>query len=111
MDPYTALGVDRRANPDAVRAAYRDAVRRWHPDRDPSPQARAKFLAAQQAWEILGDPKRRAEFDRSAHPGAAEVFFVKSAGVRKTVMKIVRGGQAVVADLQARRRGNTRNLE
>lgn len=52
-DPYVVLGVPAGSTAATVRAAYLEAVRRWHPDRDPSPVAALRFLAAQQAWESL----------------------------------------------------------
>ncbi|MGQ0624814.1 MAG: J domain-containing protein [Sporichthyaceae bacterium] len=54
-DPYAVLGVPAGSPAPTIRAAYLEAVRRWHPDRDPSEQAAARFLAAQQAWESLTD--------------------------------------------------------
>lgn len=110
MDPYAALGLRRGADAASVRAAYRDAVRRWHPDRDPSPEARARFLAAQQAFEILSDPLRRADHEAARRvAGAHEIVFEKTVTVRKTVARWIKGGQAVWADLQKRR--STRDLD
>lgn len=107
MDPYAALGVAPGADEEALRAAYREAVQRWHPDRDASPQAAERFLAAQQAWEVLGDPERRAAHDRRR--GTGDVMFVRSDSMRRTVARWVRAGQAVWADIAARRR--SRDLE
>ncbi len=110
MDPYAALGLPRGADAATVRTAYRDAVRRWHPDRDPTPEAAARFLAAQRAFELLSDPRRRAEDDAARRvAGAADVVFVTTASMRRTVSKWFRGGRAVWEDLQSRR--NTRDLE
>lgn len=110
MDPYLALGLPRGADAAAVRTAYRDAVRRWHPDRDPSPEARAKFLAAQRAFEILSDPMRRADHEAARRVGvAADIVFEKTVTVRKTVARWIKGGRAVWADVQSRR--STRDLE
>lgn len=112
MDPYAALGIRRSADAAAVRTAYRDAVRRWHPDRDPSPEARAKFLAAQQAFEILSDPLRKADNDAARKvAGAAEVVFERTVTVRKTVARWIKGGQAVWADIQSRRNSTGRDLQ
>jgi curved DNA-binding protein CbpA len=55
-DPYAVLGVRRGADDAAIHAAYRDAVRRAHPDAGGSAAA---FEAVQEAYETLRDPARR----------------------------------------------------
>ena len=104
MDHYGALGIGRAADADAVRAAYRDAVRRWHPDRNPGPEAAGKFLAAQRAFEVLSDPRRRAEYDRQTADGWGDLILIPLPYLKKTFERLVRGGNAVLADLAARRR-------
>ena len=104
MDHYAALGLSRSADAEAVRAAYRDAVRRWHPDRDPSPEASAKFLAAQRAFQVLSDPKRRVEYDRETANGIGDLLLIPLPFLRKQVERLVRGGNAVLADLAERRK-------
>jgi curved DNA-binding protein CbpA len=104
MDHYAALGLSRSADAESVRAAYRDAVRRWHPDRDPSPEAAAKFLAAQRAFQVLSDPKRRVEYDRETANGIGDLLLIPLPYLRKQVDRLVRGGTAVIADLNARRK-------
>lgn len=104
MDHYAALRLSRSADTEAVRTAYRDAVRRWHPDRDPSPEASAKFLAAQQAFQVLSDPKRRAEYDRETANGLGDLLLIPLPFLRKQVGRLVKGGSAVLADLQERRK-------
>ena len=104
MDHYAALGLSRSADADAVRAAYRDAVRRWHPDRDPSPEAATRFLGAQRAFEVLSDTKRRAEYDRETANGIGDLLLIPLPFLRKQVGRLVRGGSAVLADLAERRR-------
>jgi curved DNA-binding protein CbpA len=55
-DPYAVLGVPRGADDAQIHAAYRDAVRRTHPDAGGSA---ADFEAVQEAYEVLRDPARR----------------------------------------------------
>jgi DnaJ like chaperone protein len=66
-DPYTVLGVDRRASPDEIRAAYRRMVAQYHPDKvshlgkEFQEMAHQKLIAIQQAYEVLmprGNPRR-----------------------------------------------------
>lgn len=67
---YEVLGVSPRASADEIRAAYRAAARTVHPDAGGSPAAMRTLNAA---WHVLGDPARRAVYDRSLAPaGAAE---------------------------------------
>ena len=59
-DPYAVLGVARDAEQAAIHAAYRDGVRRTHPDAGGSAAA---FEAVQEAYELLRDPARRRAWD------------------------------------------------
>ena len=56
LDPYAVLGVPRGADEAQIHAAYREAVRRTHPDAGGSAEA---FEAVQEAYEALRDPARR----------------------------------------------------
>ena len=66
-DPYRVLGVGREASPAEVKAAHRRLAKRYHPDA-PSADA-ARFLAAQDAYELLRDPLRRRDWDRKHASG------------------------------------------
>lgn len=59
-DPYAVLGLTRLATDAEIHAAYREAVRRTHPDAGGSAAA---FEAVQDAYELLRDPARRAAWD------------------------------------------------
>ena len=63
---YAALGVAPGAEGEEVRRAYRAAALRTHPDKDVGGGAAsgAEYLRVQAAWEALGDPARRAAYDR-----------------------------------------------
>lgn len=63
-DPYTILGLDRSASQDTVRKAYLKLVKALHPDVNPSPEAEARFKTISAAYDLLGDPDKRAQFDR-----------------------------------------------
>lgn len=60
---YDVLGVSPGAKPDAIRRAYLRQARRWHPDR-PTGDAE-QMRAVNEAWEVLGDIRSRAAYDRS----------------------------------------------
>jgi curved DNA-binding protein CbpA len=63
-DHYAVLEVDLAASADEIKAAYLRQVLRWHPDRNPSPEATRRTARINAAWEVLGDPARRAAYDR-----------------------------------------------
>jgi hypothetical protein len=64
---YEVLGVPRTASLDQVRAAYRAAARDHHPDAGGSPDRMRELNAA---WRVLGDPVRRAAYDRELQAGS-----------------------------------------
>lgn len=64
-DPYEVLGVARNASAKDIKAAFRKLAKKHHPDQNPDdPKAKERFAAANQAYEILGDEKKKAAFDR-----------------------------------------------
>ncbi|GAC1552633.1 MAG: J domain-containing protein [Beijerinckiaceae bacterium] len=77
-DPYDVLGVTKSASAGEVKKAFRRLAKKHHPDQNKNdPKAQAKFSEVNAAYEILGDEKKRAEFDRGEidaegkprHPG------------------------------------------
>jgi molecular chaperone DnaJ len=64
QDYYKILGVKRNANDTEIKAAYRELAMKYHPDRNPdNPGAESKFKDANEAYNVLSDPKKRAEYD------------------------------------------------
>ncbi len=63
-DPYEALGVARGAETKEIKSAYRKLAKKYHPDQNPDdPKAKERFNEISQAYEILGDEKKRKAFD------------------------------------------------
>jgi DnaJ-class molecular chaperone len=60
---YQVLMVDPSADRDIIGAVHRRLAQRYHPDRDPSPEARQKMLHINEAWDVLKDADRRAHYD------------------------------------------------
>jgi DnaJ-class molecular chaperone len=64
-DPYTILGVSKSASADEIKKAFRRLAKKYHPDQNTNdPKAQEKFAEASAANEILGDEKKRGQFDR-----------------------------------------------
>jgi len=64
-DPYSVLGVDRKSSADEIKKAYRKLARQYHPDRNPDdPKAEERFKEIQSAYDIVGDPDKRKQYDR-----------------------------------------------
>ncbi len=67
IDHYKVLGIDRTADLAAVKRAYRQAAKRYHPDRNGPVSSAEAFHAVCKAYEVLRDPRSRAWYDlRSA---------------------------------------------
>lgn len=63
-DPYKVLQVDPEAEDEVIAAAYRRLARKYHPDVGGGPEAAARMIALNAAWELIGDPARRLAFER-----------------------------------------------
>jgi DnaJ-class molecular chaperone len=63
-DPYTVLGVGKSADTAEIKKAFRKLAKKYHPDQSKEPKAAEKFAEVNTAYEILGDEKKRAAFDR-----------------------------------------------
>ncbi|MBM3295828.1 MAG: molecular chaperone DnaJ [Candidatus Aminicenantes bacterium] len=69
-DYYDILGLDRSADPEEVKKAYRRMALKYHPDRNPGDAlAEERFKEAAEAYSVLGDPEKRATYDRFGHDG------------------------------------------
>jgi len=77
-DYYGALGVPRDADAAAIKKAYRKLARGLHPDKNPgNTQAETRFKEVSEAYDVLSDEKRRAEYDE-----ARRLFGAGGAGAR-----------------------------
>ncbi len=69
-DYYEVLAVERNADADALKKAFRKQAMQYHPDRNPGDKdAEDKFKESSEAYEVLSDPDRRARYDRFGHQG------------------------------------------
>lgn len=75
-DPYEVLGVAKNASAKEIKSAYRKLAKKYHPDQNPDdPKAKDRFAAASQAYEVVGDEKTRAAFDRGEIDGEGKPRF------------------------------------
>ena len=71
-DYYEVLNVTKSASADEIKKAYRKVAMQYHPDRNPGDKtAEEKFKEAAEAYEILSDADRRAQYDRFGHAGVS----------------------------------------
>jgi curved DNA-binding protein len=63
-DYYKIIGVDRTAGEDEIKRAYRKLALELHPDKNPDKAAQARFKEVNEAYEVLGDPVKRAKYDQ-----------------------------------------------
>jgi DnaJ-class molecular chaperone len=64
-DPYSVLGVAKTAKPEEIKSAFRKLAKKFHPDQNKDdPKAKERFAEVNQAYEIVGDKEKRAQFDR-----------------------------------------------
>ncbi|GEP18633.1 molecular chaperone DnaJ [Pediococcus argentinicus] len=71
-DFYDVLGVSKDASSDEIRKAYRKLSKKYHPDLNKEPGAEQKFKDVNEAFEVLSDDQKRAQYDQygSADPNA-----------------------------------------
>ncbi len=60
---YIVLGIDRGANPTQIKRAYRNAIKRYHPDMTSDDEDSHKFIEAREAYEVLSDIDKRRAYD------------------------------------------------
>ena len=81
IDYYKILGVDKNIPQKDIRSAYRKRAKQFHPDLHPNdPKAKAKFQALSEAYEVIGDPDKRAKYDKYGEQWRNADAFEQSGG-------------------------------
>ena len=68
-DYYEVLGVEKSASERDLKNAFRSLARKYHPDRSSEENAEDKFKEIQEAYAVLSDAEKRAQYDRFGHNG------------------------------------------
>ena len=69
-DYYEVLGVTKTSNADEIKKSYRKIAMQFHPDRNPGDKAaEEKFKEAAEAYDVLSNADKRAQYDRFGHAG------------------------------------------
>lgn len=71
-DYYEVLGVDRGADQEEIKQAYRRLAMTYHPDRNPAPDATDRFREIAEAYAVLSDPAKREQYNLHGHAGVSE---------------------------------------
>ena len=67
-DYYDVLGIDRNADEKTIKKAYRKLAKKYHPDTNAgNPDAADKFKEVNEAYDVLGDPKKKKMYDQFGH--------------------------------------------
>jgi len=119
-DFYEVLGVGREASPDEIKKAYRDLAFKNHPDKNPGDEAaEARFKEATEAYDVLSDKDKRAQYDRfgaAGLSGGSSGFDPRGYGMDDALNAFMRAfeGEDILSSLfgfgggQARRAGPAR---
>jgi len=73
IDLYAVLGLTSTASPDDIKKAFRQKASEYHPDRNSSELAPARFRAVREAYDVLSDPAARSAYDDNRRRNLLEV--------------------------------------
>ena len=89
-DYYAILELDRNATADEVKKSFRRLALQYHPDRNDSPEAEARFKSINEAYAVLSDQEKRKRYDRYGHSETAHDPF-QGGGVNASDLRDIFG--------------------
>jgi curved DNA-binding protein CbpA len=88
---YELLGIDPKADAGEIKQAYLEKVKQWHPDKNPhrTAEAEEKTKVLNQAYQVLGDPEQRKNYDRMLRFTRGKNFdeFINDEAIRDKINK------------------------
>jgi curved DNA-binding protein CbpA len=88
---YELLGIDSKADAGEIKQAYLEKVKQWHPDKNPhrAAEAEEKTKVLNQAYQVLGDPEQRKNYDRMLRFTRGKNFdeFINDEAIRDKINK------------------------
>ena len=89
-DYYEVLGIDKKADDKAIKRAYRKLAKKYHPDTNPGDkQAEQKFKEVTEAYNVLGDEKKRKLYDQYGF-AVSRAVLVAMAVIRSSILRVGR---------------------
>ena len=73
-DYYEVLGLQKGATDAEIKKAYRQMAKKYHPDVNKAADAEEKFKEINEAYEVLSDPQKKANYDQFGHAGMDGAF-------------------------------------
>lgn len=104
-DLYSVLGIGKDASPDEIKRAYRKLASQHHPDKGGDT---AKFQQVEEAYRILSDPEKKAQYDNPA-PQGFQQFGGMPPGFEEVFSQMFGGGNSPFGDIFGQRRPQQRN--
>lgn len=100
-DYYEVLGVARDTSEEEIKKAFRQKAKQFHPDKNPKERKKAEeeFKRVAEAYEVLSDPDKRAQYDRYGHAGPTQGFDFSSTDFRRARQAYSDFGFGAVDDL------------
>uniref|UniRef100_A0AAV2M0T8 DnaJ homolog subfamily C member 16 n=1 Tax=Knipowitschia caucasica TaxID=637954 RepID=A0AAV2M0T8_KNICA len=75
LDPYTVLGLSRKASPAEIKRVYKRLAKEWHPDKNKNPGAEDMFIKITKSYEVLSNEDKRTHYDRYGQLKDTQPFF------------------------------------
>jgi molecular chaperone DnaJ len=105
-DYYEVLGVERGADKEALKKAFRKLAQKYHPDINKTPEAETVFKEVNEAYQVLSDDQKRAAYDRFGHEGVQGIGgndFSGGFGDLSSIFEELFGGMAAGSGRSSRR--------